>query len=390
MPTFVRAATLALCAGAFAVPRLPGQQPETGALVTVLGNDTVAVERWTRTGGRIDAEAAVRSPRTVLRRFTLELSPSGALRSWDDATLDAANPGARPLRTETIRRTGDGWRRTVMAGDSIDSTALVGLDSLMLPWVDLVHWPFELATRRVVARGGSEQTFVAGGRPLRYAVARDGERVTLTHPLRGPSVARVDARGRLLSLDAAGTTRKVVVTRVASVDVRGAALRWAAADRAGRGLGELSGRGADTTEVAGARIVLDYGTPSARGRRIWGGIVPWGQVWRTGANRATHIRTSRPLVLGTGADTVAVPAGEYTLFSVPAETGGLLIVNRQTNQAGTSYDAARDLGRVPLTRRALAEPVERLTLRVTPEGGAGGLLRIQWADAEMVVPFRVR
>jgi hypothetical protein len=390
MPTFVRAATLALCAGASAVLPLRGQQPETGALVTVLGNDTIAVEQWTRTGGRIDAEAVVRSPRTVLRRFRLELSPSGAFRSWQDETLDAANPGAAPLRTEEILAAAGAWTRTVTVGDTVTGQQVAPLDSLTLPWVDLVHWPFELATRRVVASGGTGQPFMAGGGALRYGVARDGDRVTLTHPLRGPSVARVDAQGRLLSLDAAGTTRKVVVTRVASVDVRGAALRWAAADRAGRGIGELSGRGADTTDVAGARITLDYGTPSARGRRIWGGIVPWGQLWRTGANRATHLRTTRPLVLGTGADTVAVPAGEYTLFSIPAEDGGVLIVNRQTGQAGTSYDAARDLGRVPLARRALAEPVERLTLRVTPEGGAGGLLRIQWADAERVVPFRVR
>jgi hypothetical protein len=390
MPIFVRAATLALCCGAFAVTLVRAQQPETGALVTVLGNDTLAVEQWTRTGDRIEAEAAVRSPRTVLRRFTLELSPSGALRSWHDATLDPANPAAAPLRTESIRQASGGWTRTVIVGDSTATSPVTAIDSLSLPWVDLVHWPFDLATQRAVASGGSEQPFVTGGRPLRYGVARDGQRVTLTHPLRGPSVARVDARGRLLSLDAAGTTRKVIVTRVPSADVRGAAARWSAADRAGRGIGELSGRGADTADVAGARITLDYGTPSMRGRQIWGGIVAFGQVWRTGANRATHFRTSRPLVLGSGADSLAVPAGEYTLFSIPAADGGVLIVNRQTGQAGTSSDPAQDLGRVRLTRRPLAEPVERLTLRVTPEGGDGGLLRIQWADAELVVPVRVR
>jgi hypothetical protein len=388
MPTFVRAATLALCAGALTATALRAQT-ETGALVTVLGNDTLAVEQWTRTGDRIEAEAAVRSPRTVLRRFTLELSPGGALRSWHDATLDAANPAAAPLRTEIIRPADGGWTRTVTIRDSTATTPVTDLDSLALPWVDLVHWTFDLATQRVVARGGTAQPFVAGGRPLRYAVARAGESVTLTHPLRGPSVARVDARGRLLSLDAAGTTRKVIVTRVPAVDVRAAAARWAAADRAGRGIGELSGRGADSADVAGTRIILDFGTPMVRGRQIWGGIVQYGQLWRTGANRATHFSTSRPLVLGTGADSLAVPAGEYTLFSIPAADGGVLIVSRQTGQAGTAYDATRDLGRVRLTRRPLAEPVERFTIRATPEG-EGGLLRIQWSDAELVVPFRVR
>src|SRR5687768_16393327 len=158
MPTFVRAATLALCAGAFAAASLHAQQPETAALVTVLGTDTLAVEQWTRTGNRIEAEAVIRSPRTVLRRFTLELSPSGALRSWDDATLDAANPAAPPLRTQAIRPAAGGWTRTVTVRDST-ATTQVALDSLTLPWVDLVHWPFDLATRRVVASGGTEQPF---------------------------------------------------------------------------------------------------------------------------------------------------------------------------------------------------------------------------------------
>lgn len=388
MPTFVRAAALALCTIALAVPRLAAQTDQ-GALVTVLGVDTLALERWARTGDRIEAEALVRSPRTVLRRFTLDLSPSGALRGWTDATLDPANPSAAPLRTETLRPAASGWTRTVTVRDST-ATSQVALDSLSLPWVDLVHWPFDLATRRVVASGGAEQAFFSGGRALVYKVSRQAENVTLTHPFRGPSVARVDAGGRLMVLDAAGTTRKVIVTRVDSVDVRGTALRWAQADRSGRGVGELSGRGADTTVVAGATLTLDFGTPSVRGRRIWGGIVPFGQVWRTGANRATHLRITRPIMLGTGADTLALPAGEYTLFSIPAESGGTLIVNSQTNQNGTEYDQAKDVGRITLTRRALTEPVERFTIRVTHEGGSGGMLRIQWADSEMVAPFRVR
>jgi hypothetical protein len=117
--------------------------------------------------------------------------------------------------------------------------------------------------------------------------------------------------------------------------------------------------------------------------------VPWGTVWRTGANEATHLATTADLVLGTGRDTLAVPAGRYTLFSIPERTGGVLIVNRQTGQTGTSYDAARDLGRVPLTARALPSSVERFTI-VVDEAGAGGRLRLQWERTELVVPFAVR
>jgi hypothetical protein len=112
-------------------------------------------------------------------------------------------------------------------------------------------------------------------------------------------------------------------------------------------------------------------------------------VWRTGANEATHFETDRDLVFGTGSDTLAVPAGRYTLFSVPERDGGWLIINRETGQAGTAYDSTKDLGRVRLVARPLSAPVETFTIRAETEAGAN-LLRLQWDNAERVVPFRVR
>jgi hypothetical protein len=104
---------------------------------------------------------------------------------------------------------------------------------------------------------------------------------------------------------------------------------------------------------------------------------------------ATHFTTDRDLVLGSGDNTLAVPAGSYTLFSIPARDGAKLIVNRQTGQNGNSYDPAQDLGRVAAAFRPLTQSVELFTIAVD-EAPAGGLLRLQWADGEMVVPFRVR
>jgi hypothetical protein len=202
-------------------------------------------------------------------------------------------------------------------------------------------------------------------------------------------VVQVDAQGRLLSLDAAGTTRKVIVSRVPWLDVEGPATRWAQADREGRGIGELSGRGREEATVAGARILVDYGQPQRRGRDIFPGVVRWGQVWRTGANRATHFSTDRALVLGDGTGTITVPAGEYTLFSIPEADGGWLIVNRQTGQNGTAYDSAQDLGRVRMRRATVREPVEVFTIRAETVCGDAGVLRLSWDTSEFTVPLRV-
>lgn len=366
------------------------QQADSAALVTVLGSDTLALERWVRAGNRVTADVAVRSPRTTLRRYVLELGDDGAMRSFEERTFDPAAPERGPLRTERVEAQGAGWSRTVANADSTRTTSVEG-PAAALPFVDLVHWPYELVTTRAVragARAGeATQPLLAGGRVLPFRVRWPAEtRVELTHPLRGTMTAETDAAGRLLRLDAAQTTRKVVVTRAPWMEIDARARAWAAADAAGRGVGELSGRGSEEATVRGARIAVDYGTPMKRGRTIFGTVVPYGQVWRTGANRATHFTTDRALVLG---GTLAVPAGEYTLFSIPAADGGVLIVNRQTGQNGTAYDAARDLGRVPLRRARLAEPVERFTIDVE-ESGPGGMLHIRWDDTQLSVPFTVQ
>ncbi|HEX8696774.1 MAG TPA: DUF2911 domain-containing protein [Longimicrobium sp.] len=393
-PSIALPVFLALLAAAAPARAAAQQAADSAALVTVLGADTLALERWVRAGDRVTADVVVRSPRTTLRRYLLELGPDGAMRRFEERTFDPAAPERGPLRTERLERQGDGWARTVVEGDSTASGTVAG-PAEALPFVDLVHWPFELVLARprgAAADAEEEAPLLAGGRVLPFRVRRFGaDSVALTHPLRGTTTARVDARGRLLSLDAGRTTRKVRVTRTPWPALEERARAWAAADAAGRGIGELSGRGRAEAVVAGARIAVDYGTPMKRGREIFGAVVPWGQVWRTGANRATHFSTDRALVLGDPATgTLAVPPGEYTLFSIPAPDGGLLIVNRQTGQNGTAYDVAQDLGRVRMRIGKLPDVVERFTVEVEEEARGGGALHLRWDRTQFTVPFAVQ
>ena len=222
----------------------PGVDADSAAFITRLGADTLAVERWVRTPGRVEATAVVRSPRATLRRYVLEQTPEGRMERFTEQVLDPEAPERPPQRTEVVERMGDHWMRKVTEGDST-RTESVDADEAALPFLELLSWPYELVLlRHANAAQPVEQPLLAGGRALVFKVERTGDgQVTLTHPFRGPSVARVDASGRMLSLDAAATTRKVGVERVPGSDVAAHARRWAAADRAGRGVGELSGRG---------------------------------------------------------------------------------------------------------------------------------------------------
>ena len=127
-------------------------------------------------------------------------------------------------------------------------------------------------------------------------------------------------------------------------------------------------------------ITINYNAPSKRGRAIMGGLVPYGQVWRTGANAATKLTTTTDIMLGS----LHVPAGSYSLFTIPGEKEWTLIVNKQTGQWGTNHDAKQDLGRVKMTVTPLKTPVEQLKFDVSDKA-----LALSWENVKASVPVMI-
>lgn len=138
-------------------------------------------------------------------------------------------------------------------------------------------------------------------------------------------------------------------------------------------------------------MTIDYGQPHVRGRAIFGGLVPYDEVWRLGANWATSLSLDVNMTIGD----LDVPRGLYTLFLLPRGNSAELIVNRQTKQWGTDYDPALDLGRTALRRRSLQETAQSLIVTLEPvfpqEAGElpSGTLRITWGNVEFATDWRV-
>jgi hypothetical protein len=137
--------------------------------------------------------------------------------------------------------------------------------------------------------------------------------------------------------------------------------------------------------VNGKKVTINYGRPSARGRRIMGGVVPYNKVWRTGANEATRFVTQADLELGG----IEIPRGSYTLYTLPSEGQWKLIINKQVGQWGTVYDARQDLARINLEKKRLASPVEKLTFSLERGTNGSGLLKIEWEYTSLSVSFKV-
>ncbi len=134
-------------------------------------------------------------------------------------------------------------------------------------------------------------------------------------------------------------------------------------------------------------IRIDYGQPHARGRQVAGALIPYGEVWRTGANASTTFTTDVDLDIGG----TMVPKGSYSLYTFATATGMQLAINKQTGQWGTEYAAAQDLARIPLTVRKLSEPVESFTMWLIPDAeGARGVLKMAWGDVEASARWQAR
>ena len=133
---------------------------------------------------------------------------------------------------------------------------------------------------------------------------------------------------------------------------------------------------ASVTFADGKTVTINYSRPSMRGRQIFGGLVPYGQVWRTGANAATSLKTDVDLTIG-GAN---VPAGSYTLYSIPNENGWKLIINKETGQWGTKYDESQDLARVDMKVSKNASPTEQFTISLDKTSGTAATLKLDWAS----------
>jgi hypothetical protein len=143
-----------------------------------------------------------------------------------------------------------------------------------------------------------------------------------------------------------------------------------------------------TAEITlkGKKVSIAYSRPSMKGRKIMGGLVPYDKVWRTGANEATAFTTEASLSVGG----TSVPAGSYTLYTLPSESAWKLIINKQTGQWGTEYDQSKDLARVNLTNSPSEKPVEQFTISLAKKGEDAADLVFEWENTRLTVPVKTR
>lgn len=135
--------------------------------------------------------------------------------------------------------------------------------------------------------------------------------------------------------------------------------------------------------IAGKNIKMDYFSPSMRGRKIYGALVPYGQVWCPGANWATTITVDADFQLGT----LKLKKGTYALWVVPNENDFELIVNSNARAFHLDYKSDTDIGRMKMNLKPLDKPMESLTFEVKNDGANKGTVALLWENTEASVPI---
>lgn len=367
---------------------------EPRAFVSTLGSDTMSVEVYTRSGDVLEGTLVGRTPGTHVIDYSATFGPDGTIdrleavrSSFDEsgnARIDARWSISLDDTLATVMRDDASDRDTFLVSVRPDAIPSLGrVNSSMFVFEQVAH---QLQQADAGHSAGVQLVSPTAPRP------RDNQAVLISRDsvsmdfFGAPRVGWLSPEGMILGASGAATTLKEETRRVPVDDVNLDALasRWARMDAAGTGIGNPSPPAMVTVTVDNAEIEIRYSQPAVRGRTIWGGLVPYGEVWRTGANAATHMTIGRPLLF----DGLELPSATYTLWTTFTEDGGTLIFNRQTNQWGTEYDPSMDVGRVPLERSTLDEPVERFTISAedTPQGGA---LHLDWDRTRWTAPFTV-
>jgi Protein of unknown function (DUF2911) len=386
-PVIVRARLALIAAGAAALALAslaasPTRAADGGAFFTTLGNDTLAAESYVRMDTVLAGTMVVRRDKmTVTQNYTLWLDKSGNLAKYEMARYaPGTGTGDKPLLHTIVTPMGNGLHEVIHTQSAAELHVDTPPSTLIM--LDLSFAVWETFAMRAV-RGGKDSTlipmlFVNDTTHYDVVVRRLGaDSVTFTS-IYGVGRAKIDAQGHILGYHAPGSTQQVVVRRLEGVDLKAFAAMFA-----NRPFGPTSPMDSLSAKVGGATLRIWYGRPAVRGRTIFGGVVPWNVVWRTGANEATSFTTDKDIVIGG----TPVPAGAYTLFTLPNAAGWKLIISKRTKEWGTEYDPTADLARIDMSVATLAAPVERLTYTIMPQG-TGATLTVSWDKTAASVAVR--
>ncbi|QIP13454.1 DUF2911 domain-containing protein [Spirosoma aureum] len=369
-------------------------KPYTASFIGTMGPDTVFVETYNIINNHLYGKVLFRMFENHVGVFNVHFYPDGTIREFNMMAMDPIN-SSLPYEAKVAWRFP--YNRTMICADDTCTILVSRRDS-----------PQEV----VVKQATSSMDFYGGTNPLFSLIewncmrlAKSGKQVlgplTMTNTsavstisvrytgenamvFGGPFIEytkiKVDATGRIINTDGTGTAYNFLVTKHAPIDIDQLAKRMVRTI----GIGDPSPRDTVAASIQKSTISIDYSRPSRRGRKIFGGVVPYDSVWRTGASNATVLSLQHPIQIGK----TVLPAGKYSLYTIPGPQSWQLIFNTNTTKWPTDPDRSKDFAQVALLVKSLDTPKDQFTIEIQ-ETKTGGTLKFQWDDKEAYTDFKI-
>jgi len=373
------------------------KKEENTVYIRKLGNDTLSVEKLVRNSQGYHGQYVTRMPATQVGEYEAQLSPDGSVNdlsvTWSTPKENPDGPPSKSLHVTikdtvaTVQMSGQ-WRR----GQTMDTTYTLNVPAGAIPGIGANPPSVATLTQAVSQAKGnygdsgySVNIITPGSQRLLSSPLNKMEGDTVAFQFFGASYpAIVNEQGQITWFSAMNSTVQTI-TKLGNGDIQQMASRFATEDANGNGMPIASPRDSATATIGGAHLKVNYSRPSKRGRKIWGGLVGWNKVWRTGANAATGFSTDHDLdINGT-----TIPAGNYTLYSIYTPDSAKLIINSQTGQWGTVYHKDQDFARIDMEKKDVSQPHEMFTISFDTTGSQP-LMQLTWDTTRYQLPITVK
>jgi hypothetical protein len=362
------------------------QKPHTASFVAKLGVDTVIVETYNMLPNHLFGKSFLRYPEDRIGTFNFHFYPDGSIKHYSMSFMKPDSSYIVSSGTEGLYCEDDTctWFSSPTQTDAeyINKRPAKKMDFVggWTPTLSLIEWnclrliksgkqvlPITMINdyigiKEVSLKKKSEDSLIFGGNFLEYAKIK------------------ISSEGRIVAYDGTGTPWNYIVTKNDPINVDKMALRMSQKPKIG-----IPSPGANVSfSIGGDTIRLNYGRPFKRGRIIFGGIVPFDSVWRTGANGPTILSLPYDIQF----NQTKIPKGVYALYTIPGRTSWKLILNTNLHRWPTEPDRSKDFATIPLQVQKLGKPVDQFTIDIKPDK-SGAIIKFTWENTEAFALFKI-
>ncbi len=366
-------------------------QTYTASFIAEWGADTASIETFTLVGNHLFGRAIHLYPEPHLRQFSYNYNEDGSIRNMDVQFYDLSNT-SKPLESKTglpVRITMTSQNEVVdfrlidKSGEKqfVHNSKRMDFFGGWTPIFGQWEWLNQLVIAGEINDGLKFLNYVIGDYDMEIIQLTD-KIIEFSSDISAPIKFYLDSDNHIERIDALGSPWNYTITRHAAIDIENHTNSFAKK----KIIGDPSPHEQFNVNVGECNIRIDYGRPSKRGRTIFGNVVPWGEVWRTGAGTPTTITSTCDLVF----QDKLIPKGTYNVFTIPSENKWALIFNTEEEAWGSAYKKEYDFERVIMASKKVNSIQEKFLIEIISQENNKGKLIMAWDDITARIEFRTK